>query len=133
MPIKFYILYFLALCYMVSFGATIGLSIYLATGRVVVGDAAERRQEHDAQHEEPILGAFGPISTVMILFFVPLLILITTAGYAIYLKMSDPMGFNRYVLRKKTLPDQNMDPLSAMNSDMYQSRPARMPDLDLGV
>ena len=120
MPIKFYILYFLALCYTVSFFSTVVLSIYLATGRVVVGDAKERRREHDAQHEEPILGAFGPISTVLILFLIPLLILITTAGYAIYLKFSDPVGFNKYVLRRKTLPDHNMDPLSSMSSGKYQ-------------
>ena len=116
MPIKFYILYFLALCYTVSFFSTVVLSIYLATGKTVK-PATNRLNK---QHEEPILGPFVPISTVFILFLVPLLILITTAGYAIYLKFSDPVGFNRYVLRRKTLPDHNMDPLSSMSSGKYQ-------------
>ena len=122
MPFKFYILYFLALSYVVSFGATVGLSIYLATGKTV-----RPKVKPGQDHEDPILGVFGPISTVFILFFVPLLVLITTAGYAIYLKMSDPVGFNRHVLGRKTLPDINKDPLSSMNSDMYRSHPARMP------
>jgi len=133
MPIKFYVLYFLALCYTVSFFSTVVLSIYLATGKTIVGNAKERRDEHNGQHEEPILGAFGPISTVLILFLIPLLVLITTAGYAIYLKMSDPAGFNRYVLGRKSLPNQNMDPLSSMNPGMYQSHLARKPGLGLAM
>ena len=116
MPIKFYVLYFLALCYTVSFLSTVFLSIYLTTGKTVK-PAAHRVNQ---QHEEPILGPFGPISTVLVLFLIPLLILITTAGYAIYLKISDPVGFNRHVLGRKTLPDHNMDPLSSMSSGKYQ-------------
>jgi len=129
MPIKFYVLYFLALCYTVSFFSTVVLSIYLTTGKTVKPATHRLNKEH----EEPILGPFGPISTVLILFLIPLLVLITTAGYAIYLKMSDPAGFNRYVLGRKSLPDQNMDPLSSMNPGMYQSRPARKPGPGLAM
>ena len=79
------ILYFLVIAFAVSFVSSIVISVLLACS------------EHDmsinfkgisvANSENPVLGQFGPISTVILLIGIPLLILITLIAYAFYISV----------------------------------------------
>ena len=79
------ILYFLTIAFAVSFLASIVISL------ILVGS------EHDmsinlkgiplVNSESPVLGQFGPISTVILLIGIPFLILVTLVAYAFYISV----------------------------------------------
>ena len=79
------ILYFLVIAFAVSFISSIVIALLL------VGS------EHDmsinfrgisiANSESPVLGQFGPISTVILLIGIPFLILVTLVAYSFYISV----------------------------------------------
>ena len=79
------ILYVLVAAYIISFVSTLVISIMLASGSNTLGDSNSRL---NPEHEEPILGQFGPISTVVLLIGIPFLILVTLGVYVYFLSMS---------------------------------------------
>jgi len=81
--IKKIILYLLLGSFIISFISTIVISILLScTER----DMSIKIGTIDASTpESPVLGQFGPISTVILLIGIPFLILITTIAYAFYI------------------------------------------------
>tara|TARA_R110001592_G_scaffold332604_4_gene616093 strand:+ start:359 stop:655 length:297 start_codon:yes stop_codon:yes gene_type:complete len=85
MNIQKLILYLLILLFVTSFVSTLVISVFLATGTYELSTPAIGHAEKD--HEKPILGQFGPISTVVLILGIPLLILITTAAYAFYISI----------------------------------------------
>jgi len=103
MKLKYYFLYGLVFAYIASFLSTLVISIMLATGKKIVTNNVERRDPHDSQHEEPILGVFGPISTVIILIAIPFLILISTIAYAFYLRTTDREEFMKIFMGSKKI------------------------------
>ena len=86
MNVQKLILYLLILLYITSFVATLVIAVFLATGSYDL--ATPSLPGHAGKdHEKPILGQFGPISTVVLMIGIPLLILITTAAYAFYISI----------------------------------------------
>lgn len=79
------VLYALVAAYVTSFVSSLVIAIILSVGTNTLGKAGSRT---NPQHEEPILGQFGPISTVVLLIGIPLLILITLGVYVYFLSMS---------------------------------------------
>ena len=79
------VLYALVAAYVTSFVSSLVIAIILSVGKKTLGSADSRL---NPEHEEPILGQFGPISTVVLLIGIPLLILITLGVYVYFLSMS---------------------------------------------
>ena len=86
MNIQKLILYILILLFITSFVATLVITVFLATSTYDLSSPALPGHE-TKDHEKPILGQFGPISTVVLMVGIPLLILITTAAYAFYISI----------------------------------------------
>lgn len=80
------ILYFLVIAFSVSFISSIVISILLACSEHDM--SIKLGKDFDATTpERPVLGQFGPISTVVLLIGIPLLILITLIAYAFYISV----------------------------------------------
>lgn len=79
------VLYALVAAYVISFVSSLAIAIILSVGTYSLSNPLDR---NDHGHEEPILGQFGPISTVVLLIGIPLLILITLGVYVYFLSMS---------------------------------------------
>lgn len=75
------ILYFLILLYITSFVSSLVITVILSTGNINLSNPLP----HQGDHEAPILGQFGPISTVVLILGIPLLILVTLGGYAYWI------------------------------------------------
>ena len=80
------ILYILVWAFIISFVSSIVISIILSTSSYDL--TPPKFIKKNPQHEEPVLGQFGPISTVILLIGIPFLILITTIAYAFYISAS---------------------------------------------
>ena len=80
-----FVLYLLVAAYSVSFVSSVVIAIILSRGTYSLSNPLNRK---DHGHEEPILGQFGPISTVVLLIGIPLLILVTLGVYVYFLSMS---------------------------------------------
>lgn len=77
------ILYILVILFLISFFSSIIIAIILCCSD---HDMSFNFRNITADNtENPILGQFGPISTVILLIGIPFLILFTTITYAIYI------------------------------------------------
>ena len=76
------ILYVLVGAFIASFVSSVVISIILVTSK---RDLSIRFAGKKYSTEDPVLGQFGSISTVILLIGIPLLILITTIAYDFYI------------------------------------------------
>ena len=82
-----FILYFLVIAFSVSFISSIVISILLACSEHDMSIKVPGINIDATTPERPVLGQFGPISTVVLLIGIPLLILITLIAYAFYISV----------------------------------------------
>tara|TARA_Y100000593_G_C4190682_1_gene276717 strand:- start:425 stop:763 length:339 start_codon:yes stop_codon:yes gene_type:complete len=81
------ILYFLVIAFAISFISSIVISLLLVGSKHDMSIKIPGTDFVASTPERPVLGQFGPISTVILIIGIPFLILITLIAYAFYISV----------------------------------------------